>query len=126
MDYAEQYPVGMKAIAEWIGKGLLKRKFHIVSGLDGAPGALPLLYNGGNTGKLCVVLFLLVDLVSHFASPESSGFLNTKLHPSYKLCNCLRVVICLPISACCTRSRLYIHYVACMSAHPWIIRSWST
>ena len=55
MDYTDQYPVGMKAIAEWIDKGLLKRKFHVVNGLDAAPGALPLLYSGGNTGKLWVV-----------------------------------------------------------------------
>jgi NADPH-dependent curcumin reductase CurA len=57
MDYVKQYPVAMKAIAEWTGKGLLKRKFHIVDGLDAAPAALPLLYSGGNTGKLCVALF---------------------------------------------------------------------
>ena len=104
MDYAKEYPVGMKAIAEWIAKGLLKRKFHIVNGLDGAPGALPLLYSGGNTGKLCVVLFVPVDLLSHIALPESSRFLNTKPHQSYKPCNCLRVVICLLISTCCARS----------------------
>ena len=55
MDYTDQYPVGMKAIAGWIDKGLLKRKFHVVNGLDAAPGALPLLYSGGNTGKLCVI-----------------------------------------------------------------------
>jgi len=54
MDYAKQYPVGMKAIAGWIDKGLLKRKFHIVNGLDAAPNALTLLYSGGNTGKLVV------------------------------------------------------------------------
>jgi len=57
MDYAKEYPVAMKAITGWIEKGLLKRKFHIVNGLDAAPSALPLLYSGGNTGKLCVVFF---------------------------------------------------------------------
>jgi len=88
MDYAKEYPVAMKAITEWIEKGLLKRKFHIVNGLDGAPGALPLLYSGGNTGKLWVLLLVPVDPVSHFASPESSGFPNTKPHPSYKPRNC--------------------------------------
>jgi len=61
MDYAKQYPVAIKAITEWIEKGLLKRKFHIVNGLDAAPGALPLLYSGGNTGKLYVTLFSLND-----------------------------------------------------------------
>jgi len=54
MDYTKEYPVAMKAITEWIEKGLLKRKFHIVNGIDAAPSALPLLYTGGNTGKLVV------------------------------------------------------------------------
>lgn len=65
MDYAKQYPVAMKAIAEWIAKGLLKRKFHIVNGLDAAPSALPLLYSGGNTGKLSAVFFAFIELVSY-------------------------------------------------------------
>ena len=112
MDYAKEYPVGMKAIAEWIEKGLLKRRFHAISGLDSAPGALPLLYNGGNTGKLCAVLFVPIGIGSHFASPESSGFLDTKSHPGYKLCNCLHVVIYLPIFTYCTRSRSWIRYAA--------------
>lgn len=30
------------------------RKFHIVEGLEKAPEALPLLFTGGNTGKLFV------------------------------------------------------------------------
>lgn len=59
MDYEKEYPVAMKAITGWIEKGLLKRKFHIVNGLDAAPSALPLLYSGGNTGKLYVMLFYL-------------------------------------------------------------------
>ena len=70
MDYAKQYPVAMKAITEWIGKGLLKRKFHIVNGLDAAPSALPLLYSGGNTGKLCVVFSRLLNW---FLTPPHQG-----------------------------------------------------
>ena len=124
MDYAKEYPVAMKAITEWIEKGLLKRKFHIVNGLDGAPGALPLLYSGGNTGKLWVLLLVPVDPVSYFASPESSGFLNTKPYPSYKSCNCLHVVICLLISMCCTRSRSCIHCDDCVPARPGGLCAW--
>lgn len=71
MDYAKEYPVAMKAIAEWIEKGLLKRKFHIVNGLDAAPSALPLLYSGGNTGKLCVMIIL--SLQSSVLIPPLQG-----------------------------------------------------
>lgn len=83
MDYVKRYPIAMKAIAEWIEKGLLKRKFHIVNGLDAAPSALPLLYSGGNTGKLCFVPFAWTKIVSHLASPGSSRFPGTKPHPSF-------------------------------------------
>ena len=96
----------MKAITEWIEKGLLKRKFHIVNGLDGAPSALPLLYSGGNTGKLCVFL-APVQFVPYPASLGSSGFLNTKTHPGYKSCGCLRAVLCLLISTSGKPGRTY-------------------
>jgi NADPH-dependent curcumin reductase CurA len=79
MDYAKEYPVAMKAITEWIEKGLLKRKFHIVNGLDAAPSALPLLYSGGNIGKLCVVFFFAHgELASYLTLPGSSRFPSTK------------------------------------------------
>jgi len=116
MDYAKEYPVAMKAITEWIEKGLLKRKFHIVSGLDGAPSALPLLYSGGNTGKLCVVLLAPVRLVSHLASLGSSRYLNTKRHLGYKPCNRLRAVICLLIYMCC--SCAFTMTPACVQPEP--------
>ena len=54
-DYAKQYSAGLAQLAKWLAEGKLKRKFHIVEGLEKAPEALPLLYNGGNTGKLCVL-----------------------------------------------------------------------
>ena len=34
--------------------GKLKRRFQVVDGLEKAPETMPLLYRGGNTGKLCV------------------------------------------------------------------------
>ena len=37
-----------------MSEGKLKRKFHLVQGLDNASEALGLLFNGGNTGKLYV------------------------------------------------------------------------
>jgi len=53
-DYADQYPAAIKELSTWLGNGSIKRKFHIVEGLDSAPSALPMLYKGGNTGKLVV------------------------------------------------------------------------
>ena len=88
----------MKAIIEWIKKGLLKCKFHIVHGLDAAPSALSLLYNGGNTGKLCVVFFVFGELVSYLTLPGSLRFPSTKLQRGSKLCDCLHAVVFLLIS----------------------------
>ena len=112
MDYAKEYPVAMKAIAEWIEKGLLKRNFHIVNGLDAAPGALPLLYSGGNTGKLCVVFFTLGELVTYFTIPGSLRFPSTKSRLSSKLCD-------LSTDICCTSISFYVRYNVCVSNLPF-------
>ena len=53
-DYASQYASAQKDLTKWVTEGKLKRKFHLVQGLDNASEALGLLFNGGNTGKLCV------------------------------------------------------------------------
>ncbi|TFK47799.1 alcohol dehydrogenase [Heliocybe sulcata] len=53
-DYADQYSKAAEEIAGWLADGTLKRKFHIVEGLENAPTALPMLFSGGNTGKLVV------------------------------------------------------------------------
>jgi hypothetical protein len=98
----------MKAITEWIEKGLLKRKFHIVNGLDAAPSALPLLYSGGNTGKLCVVFFALGELVSYLTLPGSLRFPSTKPQLSSKLCDSAYCNLSADIR--CTRIPSYVHY----------------
>ena len=51
-DYAKRFPAAHEELAKWVKGGKLKRKFHVVEGLDKAPEALPLLFTGGNTGKL--------------------------------------------------------------------------
>jgi NADPH-dependent curcumin reductase CurA len=56
MDYIPQYPIAAQEIAKWLEDGSLKRKFHIVDGLESAPRALPMLFSGQNMGKLYVVL----------------------------------------------------------------------
>ena len=102
----------MKAITEWIGKGLLKRKFHIVNGLDAAPSALPLLYSGGNTGKLYVAFPRLQNFFFYpNSSLGSSRFLSTGSRPSFELCNRLHAVICLLVSAAPVVVLLSLHMV---------------
>ncbi|KAI0707320.1 alcohol dehydrogenase [Earliella scabrosa] len=53
-DYADRYPIAQKEIAGWLKDGDLKRRFHVVQGLQNAPDALNMLFSGGNTGKLIV------------------------------------------------------------------------
>ncbi|KZT55907.1 alcohol dehydrogenase [Calocera cornea HHB12733] len=54
MDYEARFPEGMRELAGMLGRGELKRKFHVVEGVEKAPEALELLYTGGNEGKLVV------------------------------------------------------------------------
>jgi NADPH-dependent curcumin reductase CurA len=51
-DYASQYGVARKELAEWLSEGKLQRKETIVKGgLKAAEQALLDLYKGVNTGK---------------------------------------------------------------------------
>lgn len=52
-DFESEFPAAIKELTVKLRKGSLKRKFHIVEGgIEQAPVALPMLFNGGNTGKL--------------------------------------------------------------------------
>jgi len=53
-DYAARFPEALKELGKWISQGRIIRKYHIVEGLESAPESLPLLFTGGNTGKLVV------------------------------------------------------------------------
>ncbi|KAH8826610.1 hypothetical protein DL96DRAFT_1816907 [Flagelloscypha sp. PMI_526] len=53
-DYADKFGDAVKELAQDLIAGTIKRKFHIVEGLEEAPAALPMLFSGGNTGKLVV------------------------------------------------------------------------
>jgi hypothetical protein len=53
-DYAKQWKAALAEIAGWLAQGTVQRKFHVVDGLQNAPAALLMLFNGANTGKLCV------------------------------------------------------------------------
>lgn len=50
-DYAAQYGVALKDLAQWLSEGKLQRKETIIpGGLQAAEGALLALYEGINTG----------------------------------------------------------------------------
>ncbi|KAI0833528.1 alcohol dehydrogenase [Trametes gibbosa] len=52
LDYRPRYGEAIADLAAWVKEGSLKRRFHVVQGLENAPDALNLLFSGGNTGKL--------------------------------------------------------------------------
>ncbi|KAF9468096.1 alcohol dehydrogenase [Collybia nuda] len=55
LDYIPQFPAAIQELAKGLVDGSIKRKFHIVEGgIEQAPVALPMLFSGGNTGKLVV------------------------------------------------------------------------
>ncbi|KAL0061939.1 hypothetical protein AAF712_011223 [Marasmius tenuissimus] len=51
-DYQDRYPEAIAEISQGLKDGSIKSKFHVVEGLKNAPSALPMLFSGGNTGKL--------------------------------------------------------------------------
>jgi NADPH-dependent curcumin reductase CurA len=51
-DYADRYPAGVAALAGWLREGKLKSKEDVVQGLEQFPGALNMLFEGKNFGKL--------------------------------------------------------------------------
>lgn len=53
-DYVKEFPAAQKHVADMLASGKLQRKFHVVEGLSNAPSALPMLFTGGNTGKLVI------------------------------------------------------------------------
>ncbi|KAF8071945.1 alcohol dehydrogenase [Lyophyllum atratum] len=54
-DYAARYPEAIQELSAGLVDGSLKRKFHVVEGgIEQAPASLPLLFSGGNNGKLVV------------------------------------------------------------------------
>lgn len=57
MNYVDEYPKAISELARALGQGIIKRKFHVVEGgIEQGPVALPLLFTGGNTGKLWVLI----------------------------------------------------------------------
>ncbi|KAK0485195.1 hypothetical protein IW261DRAFT_1560849 [Armillaria novae-zelandiae] len=53
-DYDSMFAEAVAEISKGLGDESLKRKFHIIEGLEHAPAALPMLFSGQNHGKLVV------------------------------------------------------------------------
>jgi len=53
-EYAARFPEALRELGKWISEGRIVRKYQIIEGLERAPEALPMLFTGGNTGKLVV------------------------------------------------------------------------
>ena len=54
LDYAKRFAEAQQELAKMIQDSSLKRQFHIVEGVEKCPEALPMLFSGGNMGKLYV------------------------------------------------------------------------
>jgi NADPH-dependent curcumin reductase CurA len=53
-DYKPRYGEAISQLATWVREGRLARNEHILEGADAAPGAIQMLYEGRNNGKLLV------------------------------------------------------------------------
>lgn len=67
LDYYRQFPAAMAEIKKWIAEGKIQFSEHIVEGLQSAPKALNLLFNGDHSGKL------IVHIANPVAAPASSA-----------------------------------------------------
>jgi NADPH-dependent curcumin reductase CurA len=54
LDYFDRLDEARAEVAGWLAEGKITSSEHIVEGLEHAPGALNLLFTGGNTGKVIV------------------------------------------------------------------------
>ena len=50
----DRHARALAQLASWVREGKLSRNEHILEGADAAPGAIEMLYEGKNTGKLLV------------------------------------------------------------------------
>ncbi|KAH9039710.1 hypothetical protein EDB84DRAFT_1051634 [Lactarius hengduanensis] len=50
----DRFPEAFTNLGRWISEGRIIHKFQVVEGLEKAPESLPLLFSGGNIGKLVV------------------------------------------------------------------------
>jgi NADPH-dependent curcumin reductase CurA len=54
LDFAERFSEGTKQLVQWVAEGKIKHQETIVDGLEQAPTAVNMLFDGKNLGKLIV------------------------------------------------------------------------
>ena len=54
MDFAPKFGEAVAQLAQWVTEGKLKSRETIVDGLENAPTAINMLFDGGNVGKLLI------------------------------------------------------------------------
>ena len=54
LDYKPRYPEAIAQLAGWVREGKLAYNEHVLEGAEAARGAIEMLYQSGNTGKLLV------------------------------------------------------------------------
>ena len=53
-DFKARFPEAVAHLSDWIRKGQIVSREHVLDGIEQAPGALAMLYRGENTGKLVI------------------------------------------------------------------------
>jgi len=53
-DHKARFPQAIAQLADWVRTGKLRYAEHILEGAEAAPGAIAILYEGRNTGKLLI------------------------------------------------------------------------
>ena len=54
LDYFDRFPEATAKLAQWVAEGRIKYRDTTVEGLENAPSALRMLFDGENVGKLLV------------------------------------------------------------------------
>lgn len=54
LDYVDRFMEGGMQLGQWVMEGKIKHREHVVDGLEQAPSALNMLFDGTNIGKLVV------------------------------------------------------------------------
>ncbi|OSX62191.1 hypothetical protein POSPLADRAFT_1143517 [Postia placenta MAD-698-R-SB12] len=80
-DYTARLEEGRKYLTELVTKGAIKQRYHVLNGLDTAPGSLGILFRGENEGKL--IFTLATDVQLHGSSDFPSANLNHYHHGRY-------------------------------------------
>ena len=54
MDHQERYSEIVAELSTWLMSGRIQHREHVVQGLENAPSALGMLFDGSNQGKLMI------------------------------------------------------------------------